>query len=241
VAGSSHENGFSRVRAEADEDSEVNDPTEFGRVLTTRERSQHDFNSVQTRGKQVSLADLVIVGGRDAVEHAARSARHHVEVAFIPGSTDESQGPIDAECFVVLGPKFDTGSVTPWRTWRSLKGPRTRCRRRGEAADLVGAWSVMTRHRDRKTTSPVRARFVVVAYVVSLDRFEGTSRGDEGLGTHAMAGVGRHPGRVRRGLAPPTGTPTRRAGGSTIGFPSEPCAACTRGSGGTRRPAARRR
>jgi len=107
VAGSSHENGFSRVRAEADEDSEVNDPTEFGRVLTTRERSQHDFNSVQTRGKQVSLADLVIVGGRDAVEHAARSARDHVEVAFVPGSTDESQGQIDAECFVVLGPKFD--------------------------------------------------------------------------------------------------------------------------------------
>jgi len=96
-----------RVRLAPQKDWEVNEPTELGRVLTTLEGIQHDFNRVQAGGKRVSLADLIVLGGCAAVEQGARSVGHEVEVPFMPGRTDASQEQVDVESFAVLEPKFD--------------------------------------------------------------------------------------------------------------------------------------
>ena len=68
---------------------------------------QQDFNSSQSGGKRVSLADVIVLGGCAAVEQAARNAGHDVTVPFAPGRTDASQEQTDVESFAVLEPKAD--------------------------------------------------------------------------------------------------------------------------------------
>jgi catalase-peroxidase len=76
-------------------------------VLQTFEQIQEDFNSSQSGGKKVSLADLIVLGGCAAVEQAAKDAGHDVTVPFAPGRTDASQEQTDVESFAVLEPAAD--------------------------------------------------------------------------------------------------------------------------------------
>ena len=80
-----------RIRLAPMKDWEVNQPAELAKVLPVLEKVQSDFNSAQTGNKRVSLADLIVLGGCAAVEAAAKSAGHDVEVAFVPGRTDATQ------------------------------------------------------------------------------------------------------------------------------------------------------
>ena len=73
----------------------------------TLEQIQQDFNDSQSGGKQVSLADLIVLGGCAAVEQAAKNAGHDVTVPFAPGRTDASQEQTDVESFAVLEPTVD--------------------------------------------------------------------------------------------------------------------------------------
>ena len=73
-------------------------------MLATLERIQADFNGAQSGGKQVSLADLIVLGGCAAVEAAAKKAGYDVQVPFTPGRTDASQEQTDVESFAVLEP-----------------------------------------------------------------------------------------------------------------------------------------
>jgi catalase-peroxidase len=96
-----------RVRLEPQRSWEANEPAELATVLQTLERVQQDFNTAQSGGKKVSLADLIVLGGCAAVERAARSAGHEVTVPFAPGRTDATQEQTDVETFAVLEPKAD--------------------------------------------------------------------------------------------------------------------------------------
>jgi catalase-peroxidase len=93
-----------RIRLEPQNGWEVNDPDELATVLRTLEGIQGAFNGVQAGGKEVSLADLIVLGGCAAVELAATNAGHDVEVPFTPGRTDASQEQTDVESFAVLEP-----------------------------------------------------------------------------------------------------------------------------------------
>jgi catalase-peroxidase len=96
-----------RIRLAPQKDWEVNDPAELGTVLRTLEQVRQDFNGVQSGGKRVSLADLIVLGGCAAVEKAARDAGHDITVPFAPGRTDASQEQTDVASFAVLEPKAD--------------------------------------------------------------------------------------------------------------------------------------
>jgi catalase-peroxidase len=96
-----------RIRLEPQKNWEVNNPAELARVLPVIERIQQDFNSPQSGGKKVSLADLIVLGGCAAVEQAARNAGFDITVPFTPGRTDASQEQTDVESFSVLEPTFD--------------------------------------------------------------------------------------------------------------------------------------
>ncbi len=96
-----------RIRLAPQKDWEVNQPAELAKVLKVFETIQQDFNGAQTGGKQVSLADLIVLGGCAAVEEAARKAGHDVQVPFSPGRTDASQEMTDVDAFAVLEPTAD--------------------------------------------------------------------------------------------------------------------------------------
>jgi catalase-peroxidase len=96
-----------RIRLAPQKDWEVNNPPELAKVLDTLENIQADFNTSQTDGKQVSLADLIVLGGCAAVEQAARDAGHDVQVPFSPGRTDASAEQTDVDAFAVLEPTVD--------------------------------------------------------------------------------------------------------------------------------------
>jgi catalase-peroxidase len=96
-----------RIRLAPQKDWEVNAPAELAGVLETLAGIQRDFNSAQSGGRRVSLADLIVLGGCAAVEQAARSAGHDVTVPFAPGRTDASQEQTDVESFAVLEPRAD--------------------------------------------------------------------------------------------------------------------------------------
>jgi catalase-peroxidase len=96
-----------RIRLAPQRDWEVNDPTELSKVLQTVEQIQQDFNSSQSGGKKVSLADLIVLGGCAAVEQAAKNAGHDITVPFAPGRADASQEQTDVEAFAVLEPTAD--------------------------------------------------------------------------------------------------------------------------------------
>ncbi len=96
-----------RIRLAPQKDWEVNDPPELAKALRTLDRIQRDFNSSQSGGRMVSLADLIVLGGCAAVERAAKNAGYDVAVPFAPGRTDASQEQTDVESFAVLEPTFD--------------------------------------------------------------------------------------------------------------------------------------
>jgi catalase-peroxidase len=96
-----------RIRLAPQRDWEVNNPAELAKVLQTFEQIQQDFNTSQSGGKKVSLADLIVLGGCAAVERAAKNAGHDITVPFAPGRTDASQEQTDAESFAVLEPIHD--------------------------------------------------------------------------------------------------------------------------------------
>ncbi|HET6909408.1 MAG TPA: catalase/peroxidase HPI [Mycobacteriales bacterium] len=96
-----------RIRLAPQRDWEVNEPAQLGKVLQTLEEIQQEFNSSQSGGKKISLADLIVLAGCVAVEQAAKSAGHTVTVPFTPGRTDASQEQTDVESFEVLEPRAD--------------------------------------------------------------------------------------------------------------------------------------
>jgi catalase-peroxidase len=96
-----------RIRLEPQNGWEVNNPDDLASVLRTLEGIQEDFNGSQSGGKQVSLADLIVLGGCAAVELAAKNAGYDVEVPFTPGRTDALAEQTDVESFAVLEPTAD--------------------------------------------------------------------------------------------------------------------------------------
>ncbi len=96
-----------RIRLSPQKDWEVNQPADLAKTLRTLEAIQKDFNSSQSGGKKVSLADLIVLGGCAAVEEAAKKAGHDVKIPFSPGRTDASQEQTDVHSFAVLEPAAD--------------------------------------------------------------------------------------------------------------------------------------
>ncbi len=96
-----------RIRLAPQKDWEVNNPAQLAKVLGILEKVQKDFNSIQSGGKKVSLADLIVLGGCAGVEKAAKNAGHDVSVPFTPGREDALQEQTDLESFAVLEPVGD--------------------------------------------------------------------------------------------------------------------------------------
>jgi catalase-peroxidase len=96
-----------RIRLEPQRSWEVNGPDQLATVLRTLTGIQEAFNAAQSGGKQVSLADLIVLAGGAAVEQAARNAGFDVEVPFTPGRTDAAQEQTDVESFAALEPAAD--------------------------------------------------------------------------------------------------------------------------------------
>ena len=96
-----------RIRLRPQRDWEVNEPAQLTTVLDTLEGIQQEFNDSCSDGTQVSLADLIVLGGNAAVEQAAADAGYDVEIPFEPGRTDATQEQTDAESFEALNPEAD--------------------------------------------------------------------------------------------------------------------------------------
>jgi catalase-peroxidase len=112
-----------RIRLAPQKDWEVNQPAALAKVLKKLETIQKEFNGSQSngnksngnkdgnkagkKGKQVSLADLIVLGGCAAVEEAAKKAGHKVKIPFSPGRTDASQKQTDVHSFAVMEPTAD--------------------------------------------------------------------------------------------------------------------------------------
>ena len=99
-----------RIRLAPQKDWEVNQPAELAKILPKLEAIQKEFNSSQSngnKGKKVSLADLIVLGGCAAVEEAAKKAGHQVKIPFLPGRTDASQELTDVHSFAVMEPIAD--------------------------------------------------------------------------------------------------------------------------------------
>ncbi|WP_435360712.1 catalase/peroxidase HPI [Haloarchaeobius sp. DFWS5] len=96
-----------RIRLKPQKNWEVNEPEQLATVLETLEGIQEDFNSSRSDGTQVSLADLIVLGGNAAVEQAAADAGYDVDVPFEPGRTDATQEQTDVDSFDALKPDAD--------------------------------------------------------------------------------------------------------------------------------------
>jgi catalase-peroxidase len=96
-----------RIRLAPQKDWEVNQPDQLAKVLKTLEGIQSAFNSAQSGGKKVSLADLIVLAGCAGVEQAAKNAGHEVTVPFTPGRMDASQEQTETASFAVLEPVAD--------------------------------------------------------------------------------------------------------------------------------------
>jgi catalase-peroxidase len=103
-----------RIRLEPQKNWDVNEPQRLAEVLRKLEQIQTEFNESQSGDKQVSLADLIVLGGCAAVEHAAEKAGYDVQIPFTPGRTDATDEMTDAESFEPLEPKADG-----FRNWHS--------------------------------------------------------------------------------------------------------------------------
>ena len=96
-----------RIGLAPQKDWEVNEPARLAKVLKALAKIQKAFNSAQSRGKKVSLADLIVLGGCAGIEKAAKKAGHNVTVPFSPGRTDAPQEQTDVASFAVIEPKAD--------------------------------------------------------------------------------------------------------------------------------------
>lgn len=96
-----------RIRLAPQKNWEVNNPAQLATTLGTLEGIQNEFNGAQSGGKQVSLADLIVLGGCAGVEQAVKNAGHDIKVPFTPGRTDASQEQTDVESFDALEPAAD--------------------------------------------------------------------------------------------------------------------------------------
>jgi catalase-peroxidase len=99
-----------RIRLAPQKDWGVNQPAALAKVLKKLEAIQKEFNSSQSngnKGKKVSLADLIVLGGCAAVEEAAKKAGHKVKIPFSPGRTDASQQQTDVNSFAIMEPVAD--------------------------------------------------------------------------------------------------------------------------------------
>ncbi|RYY63838.1 MAG: catalase-peroxidase, partial [Comamonadaceae bacterium] len=105
-----------RIRLAPQKDWAVNQPEQLATVLAALEGVQKDFNAAATGGKQVSLADLIVLAGGVGVEQAAKKAGHAVTVPFTPGRADATQEQTDVESFSVLEPVADG-----FRNWEKTR------------------------------------------------------------------------------------------------------------------------
>ena len=96
-----------RIRLAPQKEWACNIPVELNKVLKALGAIQQEFNSAQSGGKRISMADLLVLGGCAGVEQAAKRAGHDVQVPFTPGRTDASQDQTDVESFAVLEPTAD--------------------------------------------------------------------------------------------------------------------------------------
>jgi catalase-peroxidase len=96
-----------RIRLAPQNEWKANDPEQLEKVLTTLGKIQSEFNKSLPKGKKVSLADVIVLGGCAAVEAAAKKAGHTAKVPFTPGRTDATQEMTDVESFALLEPKSD--------------------------------------------------------------------------------------------------------------------------------------
>jgi catalase-peroxidase len=96
-----------RIRLSPQKDWEVNNPVQLAAVLKTLEGIRKEFNAAETKGKMVSLADLIVLGGCAGIEQAAKNAGREVTVPFTPGRADASQEQTDVESFAYLEPAAD--------------------------------------------------------------------------------------------------------------------------------------
>ena len=111
-----------RIRLAPQKDWEVNHPAQPATVLETLEGIQNEFNTAQSSGKMVSLADLIVLAGCAGIEQAAKHAGHEVTVPFTPGRADASQEQTDIESFAVLEPAAD-GFRNYLNTRRAIVSP----------------------------------------------------------------------------------------------------------------------
>ena len=96
-----------RIRLAPQKDWEVNQPVQLKFSLQVLEGIQKEFNSAQSGGKMVSLADLIVLGGCAGVERATKNSGYDMTVPFTPGRTDALQEQTDVESFAVLEPVAD--------------------------------------------------------------------------------------------------------------------------------------
>ncbi|SFR58280.1 catalase-peroxidase [Yoonia tamlensis] len=95
-----------RIRLAPAKDWEANEPAQLAKVLAALETIQSEFNA-SAGSKQVSIADLIVLGGSAAVEQAAKNAGHAVDVPFTPGRMDATQEDTDVESYAMLEPQAD--------------------------------------------------------------------------------------------------------------------------------------
>ncbi|MEO6834886.1 MAG: catalase/peroxidase HPI [Candidatus Tumulicola sp.] len=96
-----------RIRLAPQKDWAVNQPAELAKVLQALEKIRNEFNASLTGGKKVSLADVIVLGGGAAIEHAAKDVSPSLKVRFAPGRTDATQENTDLHSFAVLEPTSD--------------------------------------------------------------------------------------------------------------------------------------
>jgi len=96
-----------RIRLAPQKYWEVNQPKQLAKVLKTLEGIQKEFNSAQSGGKKVSLADIIVLGGAAGIEKAAENGGHKITVPFTPGRMDATQEQTDVDSFAVLEPAAD--------------------------------------------------------------------------------------------------------------------------------------
>jgi catalase-peroxidase len=154
-----------RIRLAPQHDWEVNNPAQLAGVLRILEGIQSQFNSSQAGGtKQVSLADLIVLGGCAAVEQAAKNAGYDIEVPFAPGRTDASQEQTDVESFAVLEPAADgfrsyLGKVQPRLAEHTLVDRASQLMLTApEMTVLVGGLRVLQANHDRSSLGVLTGR-----------------------------------------------------------------------------------
>lgn len=122
-----------RIRLEPQKSWEANDPQELARVLETLEKLRSDFNNSLGGGKQVSMADTIVLAGAAAIEKAAKDAGYDIEVPFEPGRADASQEQTDVSSFENLKPTADG-----FRNYYSIDSYRSPAEMLVDKAELLG-------------------------------------------------------------------------------------------------------